>query len=135
MLVVPSNIINIDDDDNTIHRHWMSLQSIFSQSDQCLTIDDPLTGLLDRIHNHAHEGNEDYFLARLPIGEGDAPDEPARAMIRRSFAAYRKRCEGKAEWIENRIDAALARRDELAPKQELTWLERCRDMCSRSRST
>ncbi|MEG8026524.1 hypothetical protein QP162_22940 [Sphingomonas aurantiaca] len=45
-------------------------------------------------------------------------------MIRRSFAAYRKRQEGKAEWIESRIDAALARRDELAPKQDLTWLER-----------
>lgn len=124
VLVVPSKIINIDDDDNTIHRHWMSLQSIFSQSDQCLKIDDPLTGLLDRIHMHAHEGNEDYFLARLPVGEDDAPDEPAKAMIRRSFAAYRKRQEGKAEWIESRIDAALARRDDLAPKQDLTWLER-----------
>lgn len=124
VLVVPSKIINIDDDDNTIHRHWMSLQSIFSQSDQCLKIDDPLTGLLDRIHMHAHEGNEDYFLARLPVGENDAPDEPARAMIQRSLAAYRKRREGKAEWIESRIDAALARRDELAPKQDLTWLER-----------
>lgn len=124
VLVVPSKIINIDDDDNTIHRHWMSLQSIFSQSDQCLKIDDPITGLLDRIHIHAHEGNEDYFLARLPVGEHDAPDEPAKAMIRRSFAAYRKRQEGKAEWIESRIDAALARRDELAPKQDLTWLER-----------
>ena len=124
VLVVPSKIINIDDDDNTIHRHWMSLQSIFSQSDQCLKIDDPLTGLLDRIHMHAHEGNEDYFLARLPVGEDDAPDEPAKAMIRRSFAAYPKRQEDKAEWIESRIVAALARRDELAPKQDLTWLER-----------
>lgn len=73
---------------------------------------------------HVHEGNEDYFLARLPVGENDAPDEPARALIRRSFAAYRKRQEGKAEWIESRIEAALARRDELAPKQDLTWLER-----------
>lgn len=124
VLVVPSKIINIDNDDNTINRHWMSLQSIFSQSDQCLKIDDPLTGLLDRIHMHAHEGNEDYFLSRLPVGEGDASDEPAKAMIRRSFAAYRKRQEGKAEWIESRINTALARRDELAPKQDLTWLER-----------
>jgi hypothetical protein len=124
VLVVPSKIINIDDDDNTIHRHWMSLQSIFSQSDQCLKIDDPITGLLDRIHMEAHEGNEDYFLARLPVGDDDAPDEPAKTMLRRSFAAYRKRQDGKAAWIESRIDAALQRRDELAPKQDLTWLER-----------
>jgi superfamily II DNA/RNA helicase len=124
VLVVPSKIINIDDDENTITRHWMSLQSIFSQSDQCLVIDDPITGLLDRIHMHAHEGSEDYFLTRLPVGEDEAPDEPAKAMIRRSFAAYRKRQEGKDAWIDSRINAALQRREELAPKQDLNWLER-----------
>lgn len=124
VLVVPSKIIDINDDENTINRHWMSLQSIFSQSDQCLRIDDPITGLLDRIHLHAHEGNEDYFLARLPVGDGDSADEPAKVMIKRSFAAYKKRREGNEAWIESRIDAALKRREELAPKQDFTWLER-----------
>ena len=87
-------------------------------------IEDPITGLLDRIHMHAHEGNEDYFLARLPVGDGDTPDEPASTMIERSFAAYRKRQEGKEAWIDSRIRAALQRREALAPKQDLTWLER-----------
>ena len=45
-------------------------------------------------------------------------------MIRRSFAAYRKRQTDKTAWIESRITSTLARRAELAPKQELTWLER-----------
>ncbi len=124
VLVVPSKIINIDDAKNNIASHWMTLQGIFSQSDQCLVIDDPLTGLLDRIHSGLHEGNEDYLLSRLPVGDDDAPDEPAKALIRRSFAAYRKRQAGKDAWIESRITSALARRDELAPEQELTWLER-----------
>ena len=124
VLVVPSKIIDINDDENKIDRHWMTLQGIFSQSDQCLTIDDPLTGLLDRIHMGIHEGNENYFLARLPVGDADAPDEPAKVMIRRSFAAFRARQAGKAEWIESRIEAALERRTELAPDGEQTWLER-----------
>lgn len=124
VLVVPSKIINIDDAKNNIAGHWMTLQGIFSQSDQCLVIDDPLTGLLDRIHSGVHEGNEDYLLSRLPIGDDDAPDEPAKTLIRRSFAAYRKRQAGKDAWIESRITSALTRRNELAPKQELTWLER-----------
>lgn len=124
VLVVPSKIINIDDEKNNITSHWMTLQGIFSQSDQCLKIDDPLTALLDRIHSGSYEGNEQYFLARLPIGDAEAPDEPAKTMIRRSFAAYRKRQEDKAVWIESRITSALAQRAELAPKQELTWLER-----------
>lgn len=124
VLVVPSKIIDINDDTNTINRHWMSLQSIFAQSDQCLRIDDPITGLLDRIHMHAHEGNEDYFLSRLPVGDGETSDEPARSMIMRSLAAYRNRREGTEAWIDSRIASVLQRRDDLAPKQDLTWLER-----------
>lgn len=124
VLIVPSKIINIDDEKNNIAGHWMTLQGIFSQADQCLKIDDPLTGLLDRIHSGLHDGNEDYLLARLPVGDDEAPDELAKSMIRRSFAAYRKRQAGKSEWVESRITAALERRAELAPAQELSWLER-----------
>jgi hypothetical protein len=72
----------------------------------------------------AYEGNENYFLARLPIGDADTPDEPAKAMIKRSFGAFRARQAGKAEWIEGRVEAALERRTELAPNEEQTWLER-----------
>ncbi|WP_298089399.1 DEAD/DEAH box helicase [uncultured Sphingomonas sp.] len=124
VLVVPSKIINIDDDENTIASHWMSLQGIFAQSDQCLTIDDPLTDLLDRIHMGTAGDNEDYLLARLPVGDDEEPDALASTMLRRSFVAYRKRQAGQEAWIESRIDAALARREELAPEEERTWLER-----------
>lgn len=124
VLIIPSKIININDAKNNIASHWMTLQGIFSQSDQCLKIDDPLMGLLDRIHLGVLEGNEEYLLARLPVGDEDAPDEPAKAMIHRSFAAYRKRQANDAEWIESRAASAMQRRADLAPKQELSWLER-----------
>ena len=124
VLVVPSKIINFDDEKNKIASHWMTLQAIFSQSDQCLKIDDPLTALLDRIHSGQYEGNEEYLLARLPVSDGEARDEEAVSLINRSFAAYRKRQTGEGAWIESRITAALARRAKLAPKQELTWVER-----------
>ena len=83
----------------------------FAPSEQCPEIDDPLTGLLDRIHSGVDVGdNEEHLLARLPAGsEGDA-EGPARTMLARSFAAYRKRVEGKVKWIESRIDAALTLR-------------------------
>ncbi|MFT2160710.1 DEAD/DEAH box helicase [Pseudomonas putida] len=124
VLVVPSKIINLDDKNNSIAKHWMTLQGIFSQSDQCLKIDDPLTGLLDRIHNGVHGGNEDYLLTRLPLGEKAAPDELIKSVIGRSFAAFRMRREKNLEWIESRIESALRRRTELTPGQELNWLEK-----------
>lgn len=123
VLIVPSKVIDLDDDDNKIDRHWMTLQGIFAQSDQCLKIDDPLTELLDRIHNGIEVGeDEDYLLARLPPGTEEDADGPARAMLRRTFAAYRKRVEGKAKWIESRIDAALALRAEQKPDEDASWL-------------
>ena len=123
VLIVPSKVIDLDDGANKIDRHWMSLQGIFAQSDQCLVIDDPLTELLDHIHNETNIGdNEDYLLARLPTGPDDDKDLPARVMLGRSFAAYRKRVDGKAKWIESRIDAVLARRDEMAPDENVPVL-------------
>ncbi len=126
VLIVPSRVIDLDDDANEIDdQHWKSLQGIFSQSDQCLIIDDPLTELLDRVHSGVEiGGNEDYLLARLPVGLADDVDGPARTMLRSSFAAYRKRKAGKTDWIESRIDAALARRAERAPPEDTTWLSK-----------
>jgi hypothetical protein len=123
VLIVPSRVIDLDDDANQIDQHWMSLQGIFARSDQCLTIDDPLTELLDRIHGGVNiGGNEEYLLARLPASSADDGDGPARAMLERSFAAYRKRKADQTKWIESRIDAALARRAELVLPEETTWL-------------
>ena len=123
VLIVPSRVIDLDDNAGQIDQHWMSLQGIFAQSDQCLTIDDPLAELLDRIHNDVDIGdNEQYLLARLPIGSVGDVDGPSRAMLGRSFAAYRKRKAGQTTWIESRIDAALARRAEQAPSEEPKWL-------------
>jgi hypothetical protein len=116
-------VIDLDDDANQIDQHWLSLQGIFAQSDQCLTIDDPLTELLDRIHTGVEIGdNEEYLLARLPAGSTDDADGPARAMLGRSFAAYRKRKADQNKWIESRIHAALARRAEQVHPEQTTWL-------------
>lgn len=42
VLLVPSKVIDFDDQNNQINDHWMDLQTIFEQADQCLIIDDPL---------------------------------------------------------------------------------------------
>ncbi|QXB30910.1 DEAD/DEAH box helicase [Aeromonas sp. FDAARGOS 1405] len=124
VLVIPSKVISFDDKQNNITKHWMTLQGIFAQSDQCLEIDDPLSSILDYIHDGLYEGNQDYFLARLPIGDNDTTDGPAKLMINRSFIAYRMRKENRYEWIDSRINSAIGRRAALVPKQEITWLER-----------
>ena len=101
-----------------------------AQSDQCLDIDDPLQSLLDRIHVAAAVPSEmeRYLISRLPSGADNdvaGPDGPARAMLARSFAAYRARVRNDQDWIDTRIEAAIAaRRTDPQMPEVLTWADR-----------
>ena len=44
VLVVPSKVVAFEETANSIGPHWMKLQSIFSQSDQCLRYRRPFDG-------------------------------------------------------------------------------------------
>lgn len=129
VLVVPSKVVHFDDATNAIHQHWTELQAIFSQSDQCLAIEDPLQPVLDRIHQHGGPAGDSasYLLRRLPVAaanEGD-PDAPARALLNKSMCSYFRRKAGDQAWVDSRIGAALAARhaDPTAPI-ELDWADR-----------
>ena len=125
VLVVPSRVVEFDNKSNLINSHWLTLQSIFAQSDQCLVIDDPTTILLDKIHAGAFEqGMPAYFLSRLPASDENGSDAPIRDIISRSFAAYRARQRGDADWVESRIASAFAARKSAEPKDDAKWLNR-----------
>ena len=70
VLIVPSKVVDFDNHSNQIHSHWTDLRAIFSQSDQCLEIDDPIQSLLDHIHlaSSANSPAAQYFLSRLVSG-------------------------------------------------------------------
>jgi len=125
VLVVPSRVVEFDNKSNLINSHWLTLQSIFAQSDQCLVIDDPTTILLDKIHAGAFEqGMPAYFLSRLPASDENGTDAPIRDVISRSFAAYRARQRGDADWVESRIASAFAARKSAEPEDDAKWLDR-----------
>lgn len=125
VLVVPSRVVEFDDEAGVINQHWMTLQSIFSQSDQCLDIDDPITPLLDRIHaGSSDEGMPAYFVSRLPPVDTDGSDQSLRRMLDRSLAAFHARKRGDEEWLESRIGAVFAARNKSPVAAEETWLDR-----------
>ncbi len=123
VIVVPGKVVAYDDQQRTIHRHWFTLQAIFAKGDQCLDIDDPLTALLDRIQS-AGAGEADdlttYVLTRLPAG--DNGDEAARALLSRSFGAFKARAKNDADWVTSRVEAALEARRGMAPAEpQASW--------------
>ncbi|MEH6741441.1 MAG: DEAD/DEAH box helicase, partial [Sulfitobacter sp.] len=111
VVVIPGMVTGLDDTKNLIGTRWTNLREVFGQSDQCLVLDDPLTALLDRIHDNVDIAGdlEHYLVARLASDDHDTTydDKKIRKLdISRSFAAFRKRRVGDEAWIASRTKAA-----------------------------
>ena len=127
VLIVPSKVVDFQSSSNQIHSHWSDLQAIFSQSDQCLEIDDPLTALLDQVHAATGpvSAAAQYLLSRLPQGSASDPggaDAPANELLSRSFGAYRARQRGDTQWIASRTAAAIQLRN-ADPDITNSWID------------
>ncbi len=123
VLVVPSRVVPFDDKTSSIGGHWMKLQAIFSQSDQCVDIDDPLTALLDAIHAGIREGMPLYLLNRLPPASPEGTDAPLRSLVERSFGAFRAKQKANAAWVESRIASTFQARSEHPTAEADKWIE------------
>ena len=129
VLLVPSKVIDFDDASSVVHQHWEDLRVIFSQSDQCLEIEDPLAHLLDQIHLESTKLSplSYYLLKRLPVDKSSddgVEGGAARRFLSKSLGAYRARARGDVSWIETRIEAAVqARRADPETPAELTWAD------------
>jgi superfamily II DNA/RNA helicase len=123
VVLVPGKVISYDVQSRKITQHWMDLQKIFSNSDQCLELEDPLQPILDRIHAASTIDNPDdaYLLRRLPIKVGEG-EESARSMLLSSFGAFKKRRAGDHSWIKERTDSAMAHRQQMTGVDEVvSW--------------
>jgi len=124
VLLVPSKVIDFDDQNNQIHGHWMELQAIFQQADQCLVIDDPLKVALDRIHEGVTQtGASAYLLSKLPLSVAGAEDDPAAVLLNRSLSAYRAIVAADADWVSTRVASALAARAAIELPETDRWIE------------
>ncbi|WP_095012081.1 DEAD/DEAH box helicase [Tsuneonella mangrovi] len=124
VLLVPSKVIDFDDQNNQISGHWMELQAIFEQADQCLVIEDPLKIVLDRIHDGVTQtGLSAYLISKLPLAVAGAELDPAAALLNRSFSAYRAMVAGDADWLSSRIASALTARAAQDVPDADHWIE------------
>ena len=129
VLVVPSKVVHFDEGTNRIQHHWASLQAIFSRSDACIAIEDPLVPLLDEIHAAAAplSAVAEYMIRRLPRGaptDDEDLDTPARGLLAKSLGAFLARARNDEAWVDSRVEAALAaRRVDPTGTEDMTWAE------------
>lgn len=124
VLLVPSKVIEFDDKKNEINDHWLELQSIFEQSDQCLIIEDPMENLLDQIHDGiVKTGTSAYLLSKLPLRVDSESIDPAESLLKRSLAVYRAKKASNENWITTRVSSALAARSSVHVDEKSKWIE------------
>lgn len=106
-IVVPAENIYVDRASKTVEESPI-LETIFSTSDQCTPLADPITGLYDSIVvNGSNSGEADYLMKRLALSlKGSRPGiESFDDLTRRSFGFYlrSKVDSGAAElWLTER---------------------------------
>jgi hypothetical protein len=119
---VPSKVIAFNEATNEIGGHWRELRAVFSQTDQCLTIEDPLESVIDEIQGLGELSSKSmYLLRRLPVSfdENGVPvQEPARQMLLRSLAAFQARRRGEQDAIDGQIARVVNLRQELMQASE-----------------
>ena len=121
VVVIPGRLVGFNDTDSKIGSQWVRLREVFSQTDQCLEIDDPLSAILDRVHGAAHTPDDldRYVVSRLAGPTGDEQRTELRSALRRTFTAFRKRRDSDQTWIQTRTDAAVALLSDVDPDDDV----------------
>ncbi|NWL33261.1 DEAD/DEAH box helicase [Paenarthrobacter nitroguajacolicus] len=106
VLLIPGQIVSATSVDLPSSNSWHRVQSVFSMNDQCLTIQDPLEDVLDRVLTMDMNPDADYVLRRLAptLGAEETVDR-VETIVRRTLSSYRARSRGDREWIDQRVAA------------------------------
>lgn len=128
VIVVPSDLITFTTDKKrlTLGKEWFELRDgIFSKTDHCLTIDDPIEHLLDRLHlaDEPEGRNVRYFLNRLPLD--DSHSDRTSRLLNRSLGAFRAGQRGAATEFASKVKrATVLRRKQSSADPAMAWSNR-----------
>ncbi len=127
-IVIPAVPLGCDPITNAVSND-ADVRIVFSDSDQCLPLEDPLAALFDRIERDGVAGEEaQYLLRRLSVsfGEGRAGVEGFDSLAKRTFGFWRRsQLDPTAAqlWLAQRKATLEARLAELIPMPQLPWQE------------
>jgi len=121
VLVIPHKLVSFEPETGTIGNKWAQLrESVFSQSDQCLTLLDPIGYFIDKVQDSVdlNDAEVKYFFRRIPR---DLPDAP-RQFFNATFSAWQARNTNLATEYAQKVTKVIAKREEAEPLLETeTW--------------
>jgi ATP-dependent RNA helicase HelY len=107
VLLIPDPVAGFTTAGNPEPGAFGKLRQLLPQNDQCVSMDDPLTAILDQIQAGNHDAAAvRYFSSRVRAGEPaeDAIDK-AVIMVKGSFAAFKARQTHEEELFDQKVEA------------------------------
>jgi len=125
VILVPSKIITFENR-STSPIAWQDLQQrVFSKSDQCLTIIDPLTQFLDEVTSRDDSDllPQDLNSLMLRLHNDETETTSVKTIFKNSFAAFKAEQDGDITF-STKVDELIRKRDILQSNQHFEdWVE------------
>jgi hypothetical protein len=121
VLVVPGAVIDFNSTTHTVPSRWFELQErIFSQSDQCLAIEDPIEALLDfiQIHGATTDATATYFIHRLPVSSDETTTE---RFLGKSLGAFHAKKRGDIDLFLEKSQKVALLQSQILLNNEVFW--------------
>jgi ATP-dependent RNA helicase HelY len=109
VILIPEPVVSFGQDNKASRAAFDKLLSILPKEDQCLDIQDPLEGILDRIQSGAHETPQvGYFLNYLRTSTDlEQNNTQAERFLKRTFSYFQAETGGKQAEYQERIDKTI----------------------------
>lgn len=121
VILIPGEIVTIKD--STISDRWWTLKNeVFSKSDQCLKVEDPLEYFLDSIQDETEplDVNQTNILYRFKAE--NLSETETKNLFKNSFYAYKAVKENKEDTFSYQVENLIKRRTELDNLSEnIVW--------------
>jgi len=113
VILIPGKITTIDE--SIISERWWKLKDeVFSKSDQCLTIEDPIEYFLDTIQEDSLPLNINQTNALFRYKSEEKFADETKKLLNNSFYAYKAKMKDEEESFKTKVNGLIERRNELA---------------------
>ncbi|MDW3191995.1 MAG: DEAD/DEAH box helicase [Cytophagales bacterium] len=121
VIVIPGEIVTIDGS-NISPRWWDLKNEIFSKSDQCLKVEDPLEFFLDSLQDDSHDLTTAEINSLYRFKPENISENETKQMLKNSFYSFKAVQLNQEETFDFQVQKLLDRRNEMDSLSEnLIW--------------
>lgn len=123
VILIPGEIVTIKE--STISDRWWTLKNeVFSRSDQCLKVEDPLEYFLDSIQDESKPLSIEQTNTLYRFKAENLSEAETKKILQHSFYAYKAAKENNENTFNAEVEKLIKRRNELDTlSEDIAWIK------------